>query len=190
MAKIRNGFVSNSSSSSFICDFCGYNESGFDLCLSDVNMSQCEKGHTFCNDHVSLDTYFNKFGPNSTRNLIEYCKDKVDQYTKKINTGQIKTEQEKYRYEQSIEYYTKLLNFFEKHSNEECVLDFTEEFSELVDEDLEDFIRDFYSDLGIPSEFCPVCQRKVKMQEDEDYLTYKNLYDKFKGVDPEGRKYI
>lgn len=188
MAKIRNGFVSNSSSSSFICDFCGYDESGFDLCLSDVNMSQCEKGHTFCNDHVS--TQFSMFGPNSTRNLIEYCKDKVDQYTKKINTEQIKTEQEKYRCEQSIEYYTKLLNFFEKHSNEECILDFTEEFRELVDDDLEYFISDFYSDMGIPSEFCPVCQRKVKMQEDEDYLTYKNLYDKFKGVDPEGRKYI
>jgi hypothetical protein len=44
--------------------------------------------------------------------------------------------------------------------------------------------------MGIPSEFCPVCRRKVEMQEDEDYLTYKNLYDKFKGVDPEGRKYI
>lgn len=183
MAKIRNGFVSNSSSSSFICDFCGYDESGFDLCLSDVDMSQCEKGHTFCNDHVS--TQFSIFGPDSTLRLIKYCKDEVDQYTKKIDT-----EKEKYRYELSIEYYTKLLNFFEKHSNEECILDFTEEFSELVDEDLEDFIRDFYSDMGIPSEFCPVCQRKVKMQEDEDYLTYKNLYDKFKGVDPEGRKYI
>jgi hypothetical protein len=190
MAKIRNGFVSNSSSSSFICDFCGYNESGYDLCLSDVDMSQCEKGHTFCNDHVGIGSMFDKFGPDSTKKLIEYCKDNVDQYTKKINTEQIKTEQEKYRYEKSIEYYTKLYNFFKSHSEDSCILDFTDEYEELVNTDLEDFIRWYYTDMGIPSEFCPVCRRKVEMQEDEDYLTYKNLYDKFKGVDPEGRKYI
>jgi len=45
--KIRNGFVSNSSSSSFTCDICGETESGMDLCLSDAEMFECENGHTF-----------------------------------------------------------------------------------------------------------------------------------------------
>ena len=49
--KIRNGFVSNSSSSSFTCDVCGTTESGMDAGLSDFDMSECIMGHTFCNCH-------------------------------------------------------------------------------------------------------------------------------------------
>lgn len=46
--KIRNGFVSNSSSSSFICNVCGRTESGWDMELSDAEMLECKNGHTFC----------------------------------------------------------------------------------------------------------------------------------------------
>ncbi len=45
--KTRNGFVSNSSTSSFICDFCGEVEAGMDLCLDDVGMIACRNGHEF-----------------------------------------------------------------------------------------------------------------------------------------------
>ena len=48
--KIRSGFVSNSSSSSFICDVCGREESGYDISLCDCEMRQCRTGHTFCVD--------------------------------------------------------------------------------------------------------------------------------------------
>ena len=50
--KIRNGFVSNSSSSSFVCDLCGYETSGWDMCLSEAEMFECENGHTLCDDHM------------------------------------------------------------------------------------------------------------------------------------------
>ena len=50
--KIRQGFVSNSSSSSFTCDVCGNTESGMDCGLSDFYMSQCVNGHTFCDHHI------------------------------------------------------------------------------------------------------------------------------------------
>lgn len=50
--KKRYGFVSNSSSSSYTCDVCGNNESGWDLCISEIDMSECVNGHTFCNDHA------------------------------------------------------------------------------------------------------------------------------------------
>jgi hypothetical protein len=50
--KIRRGFVSNSSSSSFICDVCNSVESGMDLCLSDIDWVECENGHTFCSGHL------------------------------------------------------------------------------------------------------------------------------------------
>ncbi len=50
--KIRTGFVSNSSSSSFVCDVCGEEISGMDICLSEAEMYQCENGHTFCEFHA------------------------------------------------------------------------------------------------------------------------------------------
>jgi hypothetical protein len=53
--KKRSGFVSNSSSSSFICDVSGGVESGWDLCLSDSEMAECENGHTFYTHYASFD---------------------------------------------------------------------------------------------------------------------------------------
>jgi len=53
--KVRNGFVSNSSSSSFTCDVCGTTESGMDASPSDFDMDTCVNGHTFCNDHSTVD---------------------------------------------------------------------------------------------------------------------------------------
>ena len=55
--KVRHGFVSNSSSSSFMCAVCGEIESGYDLSLSDCEMSRCEHGHEFHNSHAELDFF-------------------------------------------------------------------------------------------------------------------------------------
>jgi hypothetical protein len=53
--KIRMGFVSNSSSSSFICEICGRDEGGFDMSLYDAEMVCCEHGHTICIGHLLCD---------------------------------------------------------------------------------------------------------------------------------------
>ena len=50
--KIRLGFVSNSSSSSYTCCFCGEEVSGMDMCLSEAGMSECKNGHYVCDDHL------------------------------------------------------------------------------------------------------------------------------------------
>lgn len=50
--KFRKDFVTNSSSSSFICDVCGRDESGFDLSLADAGMMECVNGHVFCCDEA------------------------------------------------------------------------------------------------------------------------------------------
>lgn len=50
--KIRKGFVSNSSSSSFTCDVCNETICERDISLSDCEMSECQKGHTFCDEHI------------------------------------------------------------------------------------------------------------------------------------------
>ena len=50
--KIKNKFVSNSSTSSFVCDVCGNTEAGRDCGPGDFNMAECENGHIFCFDHI------------------------------------------------------------------------------------------------------------------------------------------
>lgn len=47
--KYRKDFVTNSSSSSYVCDICGEEETGWDF---PENMRECENGHLFCEDHL------------------------------------------------------------------------------------------------------------------------------------------
>lgn len=44
--KFRKDFVTNSSSSSFVCDICGNVESGWDMSLQEAEMVECVNGHT------------------------------------------------------------------------------------------------------------------------------------------------
>lgn len=52
--KIRTGFVSNSSSSSFTCAVCGTTESGWDACLEEMGFIQCENEHIHCGCEVEV----------------------------------------------------------------------------------------------------------------------------------------
>ncbi len=49
--KARNGFISNSSSTSFICDICGEEASGWDMGIDEAEMRECANGHITCNRH-------------------------------------------------------------------------------------------------------------------------------------------
>ena len=50
--KFRKDFVTNSSSSSFICDICGREESGWDMSADEADMYVCVNGHTFCTEEA------------------------------------------------------------------------------------------------------------------------------------------
>lgn len=50
--KYRKSFVTNSSSSSFICEVCGEVESGYDMDYEEAGMVECEHGHMFCKSHL------------------------------------------------------------------------------------------------------------------------------------------
>ena len=50
--KYRKDFVTNSSSSSYICEICGEVVSGMDASLRDCEMMQCINGHVFCADEA------------------------------------------------------------------------------------------------------------------------------------------
>jgi len=53
--KMRFGFVSNSSSSSFTCDHCKTTESGYDVGISEFEMVECDYGHICCVHHLSVE---------------------------------------------------------------------------------------------------------------------------------------
>ena len=46
--KYRKDYVTNSSSSSYVCEICGRTESVWDLELSEAGMVECVNGHIFC----------------------------------------------------------------------------------------------------------------------------------------------
>lgn len=50
--KYRKDFVTNSSSSSYVCEICGREECGMNLSLSDCDMMECVNGHVFCKDEA------------------------------------------------------------------------------------------------------------------------------------------
>jgi hypothetical protein len=51
--KIRIGFVTNSSSSSYICQICGEQEESWD---TPDWITYCDNGHTFCTNHLEIDS--------------------------------------------------------------------------------------------------------------------------------------
>jgi hypothetical protein len=81
--KVRSGFVSNSSSSSFICDACGENVSGWDMGLSEAEMRECEGGHTYCISHETTDWLPKSVNERRDALVRYYSHDK--QYIEKFN---------------------------------------------------------------------------------------------------------
>ena len=66
--KLREGFVSNSSSSSFICDVCGDIHDDYDR----GDSYTCERGHTFCPESIR------KLTKKERKELIKYLKDSYE----------------------------------------------------------------------------------------------------------------
>ncbi len=68
--KIRNDFVTNSSSSSYVCDICGREESGYDVDFRDFGLNECDKcGSIFCDEHIS----FNNIDVEELKKELENC---------------------------------------------------------------------------------------------------------------------
>ena len=59
--KIRSTFVSNSSSSSYVCVICGHEESGWDLSMSEAEMISAAGNNSvyYCTDHLEANAIVN-----------------------------------------------------------------------------------------------------------------------------------
>lgn len=177
--KIRNGFVSNSSSSSFTCAVCGDEHSGWDLCLSECEMYECVNGHTFHEGCVKgdLDT------PELRKSyLIDVFKEKIKDYKKYINEG-----------DDNGRWATRL-------SDMEASLQKVES-DEMNDDELEEESDDWEFRHHAPESVCPICTMQsfndndirryifkkyeintdeLKKEIKEKYGTYKEFKDSLK----------
>lgn len=126
--KTRLGFVSNSSSSSFVCDLTGRVESGYDMPLTDAGMFECINGHTVSDDL--------KLSPKFI--IEEAITNFVDFYNKPTWRKTHVTDAE----------------VAQKCS--EAEVDDWESFFEVVQENWDDEYGGKYG-TEMPKEFCPIC---------------------------------
>lgn len=141
--KVRNDFVTNSSSSSFICEVCGTAEGGYEISIREAGMCECENGHTFCMDHLLDDP--EKYKEEA---VIRYLEEEIKtwsknfQVTKRINHK---------------EYVDKLSKWYEKISTK------VEGYEDVIEEVCDD---ECGFDHSIPKECCPVCTMSSIRRED------------------------
>ena len=169
--KTRTGFVSNSSSSSFICDVSGAVESGWDMCLSEAEMSECIHGHTFGNNYLVMD--FSDLSLEKKRELVIEGQN--------FNDWSIDDKDER---EADSE---KKLKEFEESLTDEMVEEYIEDG---------DFDEDVSSGYGLPEEMCPICSfehitdndarnymlKKLGLNEDELKKEIKNTFKGYKDL--------
>lgn len=168
--KVRKGFVSNNSSSSFICEICGESASGWDMCLDQAEMFICEEcGTTQCLSHqISFsDTeklaIFSDWIIKTLSYDIQMYKDKI----KKINdSGGDSSSYTTYlsEYENRLDSFNKILE-----SEYENDLDIIFEF-----------INNSYMDFkdNYPKEFCKICALdRISYEDVNSYLIKKSNYN-------------
>ena len=192
--KIRNGFVSNSSSSSFICNVCGGIESGYDESLRDLGMQMCEHEHYYHTSH-SLDDFM-EAGKDAWYNYLkehltaqyEGQVEIINEYKQKLAGTLELTEWEQSAVkrnenflQQQVSNATSTLLYREeelnKLENDYIELDEDDFFDEYA-ETLEELISDF----GIPEKYCPVCNKIKEYEQDPDWKKYLELKEKFKDI--------
>lgn len=190
--KVRNGFVSNSSSSSFLCNVCGEIEGGFDCSLYDLGMSECEHGHIFHNGHAEKD--FNsqseedkfKFLKKYNEKLIKEREEEIANLIEKQAGKLPLSDWEQYNCDRNEDWLNEEIERM-KSIVEVAKIDLEEMCEIFANIEEEGDWEDRYGDAlieaicetGVPEEFCPVCQKIKEYEKDPDWQKYKELKNKF-----------
>lgn len=144
--KFRNGFVSNSSSSSFICDVSGEVESGWDLSLRDAGMRECVNGHTFKDEYL-VEGDDDEMSPEMSSALIELCESGNE--TDEVFNNNVDVISDNYSVDRD-----ELIRFYQKYDGEYY-----------GDDD-----DDYDSYYEVPAHRCPICT--MSKFNDTDLLNY------------------
>lgn len=145
--KIRKGFVTNSSSSSYICDYCNRAEVGYDLTIEDADMYECENGHVLCRYHFNKEFDKNDVYKAVKRRFID------DIYSKSaVYGGPIRKLNVKDRASAIRDLRKGLRELEETMRKDGDILEFAE-----------DWINFSYE---LPYELCPVCNFKILTNTD------------------------
>lgn len=140
--KIRSDFVTNSSSSSFVCEICGEAEIVEDGDLADAGMCQCENGHEMCEHHVD------DVGFDTNKKLLLRS---LNRHLNRIKTRE-KNQSDDLK---TIVRLTDTIEFVTNLTEDDMKKDYENEyrFTELLD--------DYDLKGTIPIEVCPLCTHKV-----------------------------
>lgn len=153
--KIRKSFVTNSSSSSYVCDICGNAQSGYDCSPSDFDMSSCVHDHTICNCHIE-----DKEKQNGKQELINYLQGRVEYYESRIKSSDMPGHNKKWAEEYSRE--LKKAIHLEEDSDE-----------------LEDMLDEYELNNNLSEDTCPLCNLTDVSHEDmEKYLIKRHGLDR------------
>ena len=147
--KIRKGFVTNSSSSSYICDYCNRAEAGFDLTIEDADMYECENGHVLCRYHFNGEFDKNDVYKAVKRRLIDdiYSRSAIRDTSRKLDELGIRARASMIR-----DLRRGLRELEETMRKNRDILEFAE-----------DWINFSYE---LPYELCPVCNFKILINTD------------------------
>lgn len=149
--KFRTSFVTNSSSSSYTCSFCGRTESGWDMCLSEAEMFECVNGHTFCEYHLS------------DHEEGEYRREAVLKEAIRMHLKHLRD----YKAQNPDKY-----DLY--YSSDEMLTD--EEFENMTTEELDEYASNYDIDYqyDFPAKYCPICGFTLVTAEDAYKLMLKD----------------
>lgn len=84
--KFRLGFVSNSSTSCFICQICGEVDGSMDASASDFGILECVNGHTFHGGCSGLSDEIISLAERSSEDLEEWLSENGDDIKEEVRT--------------------------------------------------------------------------------------------------------
>lgn len=147
--KYRKDFVTNSSSSSYICEVSGEDVSGWDLCLSDTSMYCCENGHTMYGNYLLKNP--DKFDDEDVK---EYIRAKLAKAEKDLLKNPTKWNKDKVKQWESNMAIANDPDYYKGH-----IWSLKGQFDYLIN-----------GHYDVPEKYCPICQ--LEHIRDSDLVDY------------------